>query len=62
MSDMLVVKAKIKDVAEKYKTKDNVNVAGDFAEALSKKVEELIKDACRRAGANDRVTISARDL
>ena len=56
MSDMLVVKAKIKDVAKEF------NVAGDFAEALSKKVEELIKEACRRANENGRKTIAPRDL
>lgn len=52
----LVVKAKIKDVAQGY------NVAGDFAEELDKKVHQLVKDACRRAEANSRKTIMAKDL
>ncbi len=53
---MLIVKAKIKDVAKGY------NVAGDVAEALNKKVEQLVKDACARAEANSRKTVMAKDL
>ncbi len=56
MADLLVVKAKIKDFAK------DVNVAGDFADALSKKVEGLIKDAVARAKANGRKTIQPKDL
>lgn len=53
---MYVVKAKIKDAAKGF------NVAGDVAEALNKKVEQLIKDACARAEANGRKTVMAKDL
>ena len=53
---MLVVKAKIKDVSGDY------NVAGDFAEALNKEVEALVKKACARAEANNRKTVMAKDL
>ncbi|MDO8556322.1 MAG: DUF1931 domain-containing protein [Nanoarchaeota archaeon] len=56
MADLLVVRSKIKDVAK------NMNVAGDFAEELSKRVEVLIKDAARRAKDNGRATVKARDL
>ena len=56
MSEMLVVRSKIKDVAEGY------NVSGDFAETLSAKVEQLIKDACLRAEGNNRKTVMAKDL
>ncbi|MDO8628374.1 MAG: DUF1931 domain-containing protein [Nanoarchaeota archaeon] len=56
MSELLVVRSKIKDAAK------NMNVAGDFAEELSKKVEVLVKDAMRRAKENGRATIKARDL
>ena len=56
MSELLVVRSKIKDVVPK------MNVAGDFAEELSKKVEGLIKDAARRAHDNGRATVKARDL
>ncbi|MBS3167812.1 DUF1931 domain-containing protein [Candidatus Woesearchaeota archaeon] len=56
MGELLVVRSKIKDVAK------GMNVAGDFADALSEKVEMLIKDACRRAKENKRSTIQPRDL
>ena len=56
MAELLVVRSKIKDVVK------DCNVAGDFAEALSEKVEQLIKDACKRATENKRSTIQPRDL
>ena len=56
MADTLVVRSKIKDFVK------GMNVAGDFAEGLSKKVEQLINDAIKRAEANGRKTVQARDL
>ena len=56
MADLLVVRSKIKEVA------GNCNVSADFAEALSKEVEKLIKRAVERARANKRNTIKPRDL
>jgi histone H3/H4 len=56
MAEMLVVKSKIKDVAK------NMNVAGDFAEALSAEVKKLIEAAARRAKDNGRATVKPRDL
>jgi histone H3/H4 len=53
---MFVVKTKIREGAKGF------NVAGDFTEALNKKVEQLIKDACSRAEANGRKTVMAKDL
>ena len=53
---MFIVKSSIKDLC------GPVNVAGDFSEALDKKVEQLIKDAIERAKANGRRTIMAKDL
>ena len=53
---MLVVKSKIKDVASE------VNVSGDFAEALNKKIEALILEACKRCKANGRKTVQSKDL
>jgi len=53
---MFVVKAKIREAAKGF------NVSGDLAEALNKKVEQLIKDACSRAEANGRKTVMAKDL
>ncbi len=54
--DSLVVRSKIKDYVKDF------NVSGDFAEALSKKCEQLIKDAIERAKANGRRTVQSRDL
>lgn len=56
MSDSVVVKAKVKELAGNY------NVAGDFAEALDAKVKELIAEALKRAEANNRRTVMAKDL
>jgi histone H3/H4 len=56
MADMVVVRSKIKELAE------GMNVAGDFAEALNEEVVATIKKACDRAKANKRSTIQPRDL
>ena len=56
MAEMLVVKSKIKDFVK------DMNVAGDFADALSKEVERLIKNAVARAKSNGRKTVQDRDL
>ena len=53
---MLVVKSKIKEHC------GDLNVAGDFADALDKEVEALILKACGRSKANGRKTVQARDL
>lgn len=62
MSDLLVVRAKLKDAMPKGKEGKPVNVSGDFADALDKKVRQLILDAARRASENGRNTIMAKDL
>lgn len=56
MSDLVIVKAKIKDVAQ------GGNVAGDLAEALDKEARRLVEDAVKRADANNRKTIMAKDV
>lgn len=56
MADSVVVKAKIKEVATGY------NVAGDFSDALDRKVRDLIKAAVKRAEGNNRKTVMAKDL
>lgn len=53
---MLIVKSKIKELV------GEINVGGDFADALNAKAEQLVKDAVARAGANGRRTIMAKDL
>ena len=60
MSDTLIVKAKIKDVAL-FDGKP-LNVAGDVADALSDKVKHIIQQACKRAKANGRNTVMAKDI
>ena len=56
----LVIKAKIKEYAKAGGKQ--LNVSGDFADALSAKAECLIKDACARAVANNRSTVMSKDL
>jgi len=51
----LVVWSKVKKVVE-------MNVGLDLAEALEKRVEEMLKKAEERAKANGRRTVYARDL
>jgi histone H3/H4 len=54
--EMVIVKSKVKEVAA------NCNVAGDFPETLNKVAVELVKEAVRRAGANGRKTVQAKDV
>ena len=56
MADLVVVKAKMKDLAK------GCNVSGDFAEALDGKVRTLVADAVKRAEGNNRRTVMAKDL
>ncbi len=52
----VIVKSQVKELCGDY------NVAGDFADALDKKVTALIKEAVERAKANNRRTVMAKDL
>ncbi len=56
MSDVLVVKAKLKDVCKGF------NVAGDLAETLSAKVAAAVDDAAKRADSNGRKTVMGKDV
>lgn len=56
MADLLVVKAKIKDVCPGF------NVAGELAEALSAKVGAAVEDAVKRADSNSRKTVMGKDV
>lgn len=58
---MLVVKAQIKEFA-KGPSGEQLSVAGDFPDALDKKVQELVCEACKRAKANGRNTIMPKDI
>lgn len=52
----LVNKSQIKDIVE------DMSISADFAEALEKKLQEIILQAAIRAKANKRNTIMPRDL
>jgi histone H3/H4 len=52
----LIVKSSIKEVVK------DMNVSEDVALELEKKAEQLLKDGEKRAKANGRRTIYARDL
>ena len=53
--EMIVVKSKVKEVS------GNCNVAGDFADALNGVAVDLVKAAAKRAEANGRKTVQAKD-
>lgn len=55
MAEMIVVKSKIKEVAK------DCNVAGDVAEALNEVAHTIVAAAAKRAEANGRKTIQAKD-
>ncbi|HSU72687.1 MAG TPA: DUF1931 domain-containing protein [Candidatus Binatia bacterium] len=53
---MLIVKSKVKDVC------GEMNVGGDFIDALNKHTEHVVKEAIRRAKENGRRTVLGRDV
>jgi len=57
MADLVVV-SKLKELIKSQE----MNTASDLADALDKKVDELVKAACSRAKSNDRKTVRAGDL
>jgi|WetSurMetagenome_2_1015567.scaffolds.fasta_scaffold565038_2 histone H3/H4 len=52
----LIIKSKIKEAVPE------LNVAGEVAEALNKKVEQILKEASERAKLNGRRTLQGRDI
>ncbi len=58
MAEALVVGSKVKGVVKAV----GCNTAGDFPDALSGAVAEMINKACERAKANGRKTVRAADL
>ena len=59
----LIVKSNIRKVVKEL-DKENVvsSVAEEVGMALEKRVEELIREGIKRAKANQRKTLQARDL
>jgi histone H3/H4 len=62
MSELLVVRSRLKEVILKYGKNKVRNMSEDFAKRLSEKVETLIADAVKRADENKRATVQSRDL
>jgi len=59
----IIVKSKIKEVVKKLDEENQVNnIAEEVGAELDKKVEELLGNAVKRAKANQRKTLLARDL
>jgi histone H3/H4 len=56
MSELVVIRSKLKDVAK------GINISGDFADALDKKVRAVIAEAVERAKANNRKTVMGKDV
>lgn len=60
MGTSLVVRSQIKNYA---KVGDKtLSISNDFYDAVNKKVEKLIQEACIRAVANNRSTLMGRDI
>ena len=55
MADLVVQSAVKEELSD-------MNVSGDFADALDEEVAELLSKASQRAESNDRKTVQPRDL
>lgn len=59
----LIVKSNIKKVVKEFDKENSVSsVAEEVGIAMERKVEEMLRDAIKRAKANGRRTLQARDL
>ena len=58
-AEMLLVKSKVREYVKKM---GNYNIGSDFIEALNQEVAGLIERATKRTAANNRKTLSARDV
>ena len=59
----IIVKSKIREIVKKLdETKEINNVATEVEQELEKKVNEILEKAIKRAKANQRKTLLARDL
>lgn len=63
MTQLLVVRSKLKELVKKYGSKDQINnISADLATKLSQKVENMIEEAVKRAHANKRRTVLPQDI
>jgi|TARA_Y100000031_G_scaffold152723_1_gene196428 histone H3/H4 len=60
MGTALVVRSQIKNFAKT--DGKTLNISNEFYNALNKKVEKTIEEACIRAIANNRTTLMGRDV
>lgn len=60
----LIIKSNIKKVVKDLQgqEEDVTSVAEEVGMAMERKVEEMLRDAIKRAKANQRRTLQARDL
>ena len=59
----LIVKSNIRKVVKELDKENAISsVAEEVGTALDRKVEEILQDAIKRAKANGRKTLQARDL
>ncbi len=59
----LIIKSNIRKVIKNLDKENSISSVADEVEtALDRKVEEILRDAIKRAAANKRRTIQARDL
>ncbi|MGV8152143.1 MAG: hypothetical protein ACP5OG_03605 [Candidatus Nanoarchaeia archaeon] len=59
----IVIKSKIRELVKKLDPEGSVNNVAEEVEAeIDKKVEEMLANAIKRARANQRRTLQARDL
>jgi histone H3/H4 len=57
---VVIVKSAVKEFVHSFMPKGNVS--SDFAGKLEEETKMLIKQACKRAEANGRKTVMAKDL
>ena len=63
MGEGLIIKSKIREVVKKLDNENQItSVAEEVENELDKKVEELLINGIKRAKANQRKTLLARDL
>lgn len=60
MGTSLVVRSQLKNYAKI--DEKQINISADFFVELNRKVEQMIREACKRARQNNRNTVMARDL
>jgi histone H3/H4 len=60
MAKTLIVASRVKELAQ-YEGRQ-LNVASNFSDELTKKVEAMIAESCKRAVLNGRTTVMPKDI